>query len=66
MSEFGTILPFGDLTFFALTVRLEEAVDMSTTIKFVFIQWHGEKVQFSKRGKFGVVSGSVEKHFTVN
>jgi len=44
-------------------VRFTETVDMSETIKFAYIRWVGEKVSFVKRGKFGVVHGSVEKYF---
>ena len=38
---------------------------MSETTKFVYIVWAGTEVSFTKRGKYGVVSGSVEKHFSV-
>jgi len=49
------------------TVRLVELVDsyVESTVKFVYVHWVGESVPFSKRGKFGVVHGSVEKHFQV-
>lgn len=47
-------------------VRLEETIDMSTTIKFVYIRWCGVNVPFTMRGKYGVVQGSVEKLFTVS
>ncbi|XP_003383653.1 PREDICTED: uncharacterized protein LOC100634597 [Amphimedon queenslandica] len=45
-------------------VRLTETIDMSETTKFVYITWAGTEVSFTKRGKYGVVSGSVEKHFS--
>ena len=38
---------------------------MSLTTKFVYITWFGKDVSFVKRGKYGVVSGSVEKFFSV-
>ena len=47
-------------------VRLEETIDMSTTVKFVYVHWMGKSVPFVKRGKFGVVQGSLEKQFSVS
>ena len=49
------------------TVRLVELVDsyVESTVKFVYVHWIGESVPFAKRGKFGVVHGSVEQHFQV-
>ena len=47
-------------------VRLEETIDMSTTVKFVYVHWMGKSVPFVKRGKFGVVQGSIEKQFSVS
>ena len=49
------------------TVRLVELVDsyVESTVKFVYVHWVGESVPFAKRGKFGVVHGSVEQHFQV-
>ena len=48
-------------------MRLEELVDsyVEKTVKFVYIHWIGESVPFTKKGKFGVVHGSVEVHFQV-
>jgi len=50
-----------------LTVRLVELVDsyVESTVKFVYVHWVGESVPFTKKGKFGVVHGSVEEHFQV-
>ena len=48
------------------SVRLEETFDMSTTVKFVYIKWSGPNVAFAKKGKFGVVQGSIEQHFSVS
>lgn len=48
------------------TVRLEETFDMSTTVKFAYIHWSGKEVPFAKRGKYGVVHGSIEKYFDVS
>ena len=36
---------------------------MSVTLKFVFIRFVGPEVSFSIKGRFGVIHGSVEKHF---
>ena len=49
------------------TVRLEEEVDnyVEKTVKFVYVHWVGERVPFTKKGKFGVVHGSVQEHFQV-
>lgn len=46
-------------------VRLVELVDsyVESTVKFVYVHWIGESVPFIKKGKFGVVHGSVEEHF---
>lgn len=56
------------LHFYFPTVRLEELVDsyVEKTVKFVYIHWIGESVPFTKKGKFGVVHGSVEVHFQVH
>ena len=49
------------------TVRLEESVDnyVEKTVKFAYVHWVGETVPFTKKGKFGVVHGSVQEHFQV-
>ena len=47
-------------------VRLEETIDMSSTVKFVYVHWMGKDVPFVRRGKYGVVQGSIEKHFSVS
>ena len=39
---------------------------MSSTVKFVYIHWVGEKVPFNKKGRFGVVHGSIKNYFTVS
>jgi non-ribosomal peptide synthetase component E (peptide arylation enzyme) len=44
-------------------VRVTEIIDMSQTTKFVYVIWLGKDISFVKRGKFGVVSGSVERFF---
>lgn len=44
-------------------LRLTTTFDVSTTVKFVYIHWVGDKVPFAKKGRFGVVSGSIEQHF---
>ncbi|XP_046857958.1 uncharacterized protein LOC124451386 [Xenia sp. Carnegie-2017] len=44
-------------------VRLELPVDQSVTVKFIYIRWNGKEVPFTKRGKYGVVHGSIEKRF---
>lgn len=38
---------------------------MEKTVKFVYVHWIGDNVPFTKKGKFGVVHGSVQKHFQV-
>ncbi len=47
-------------------VRLEETFDLSTTVKFAYIHWTGKDIPFAKRGKYGVVHGSIEKYFDVS
>ena len=44
-------------------LRVSTTVDLSITIKFVYIHLIGRKVGFAKRGKFSVVHGSVKKLF---
>jgi len=39
---------------------------MSTAIKFVYVHWVGKNVPFAKKGRFGVVSGSVKALFNVS
>ena len=48
------------------TVRLEETFDMSTTVKFVYVHWVGKDIPYAKRGKYGVVHGSIEQYFSVS
>ena len=38
---------------------------MSMTTKYVFVTWFGADVGFAKRGKYGVVSGSIAQYFDV-
>lgn len=54
-----------DHTINFFTVRLELPVDQSVTVKFIYIRWNGKEVPFTKRGKYGVVHGSIEKRFHV-
>lgn len=44
-------------------VRLQERIDMSDTVKFAYIVWFPSGVSFTKRGKYGVVSGSIQRQF---
>lgn len=44
-------------------VRLQEQIDQSNTVKFVYIHWIGKDVPFTKKGRFGIVHGSVKKFF---
>lgn len=45
-------------------LRVTETIDMSQTTKFVYVRFLGPEVSFSKKGKYGVVSGSVDKIFS--
>lgn len=47
-----------------ILARYESTFDMSTTVKFVYFRWLGEDVPFTKKGKFGVVHGSIQKQFS--
>lgn len=51
-----------DGVFYGL-LRMEHTIDMSTAIKFIYVHWVGTSVPFAKRGRFGVVSGSVKNLF---
>lgn len=44
--------------------RYESTFDMSNTVKFVYFHWVGDQVSFVKKGRFGVVHGSVEDKFS--
>ncbi|GFO24864.1 coactosin [Plakobranchus ocellatus] len=44
--------------------RYETQVDMSTTVKFVYIHWMGENIPFAKRARYGVVQGSIDSRFS--
>lgn len=47
-----------------LLLRFTTAFDMSNTVKFVYVRWVGEEVPPTKKGRYGVVHGSVQEHFT--
>ena len=47
------------------TVRFEEQIDQSNTVKFVFIHWIGKQTPFTMKGRYGVVYGSAQKNFQV-
>lgn len=44
-------------------LRTVEKVDLSTTVKFVYVHWSGNDFPFAKRGRFGVVHGSIQERF---
>lgn len=44
-------------------LRLTTTFELTTAVKFIYVHWVGEKVPFAKKGRFGVVSGSVEEYF---
>ncbi len=48
------------------TVRFQEQIDQSSTVKFVYIHWIGKQVPFTMKGRYGIVHGSVKKSFEVN
>ena len=54
------------LIIYTILVRMEHTIDMSTAIKFVYVHWVGKNVPFAKKGRFGVVSGSVKALFNVS
>lgn len=43
--------------------RYESTFDMSNTIKFVYFRWMGDQIPFGKKGRYGVVHGSIEEKF---
>jgi len=45
-------------------VRETEQIDLSTTVKFVYIYFVGEEVPFAKRGRIGIVQGDVKRYFS--
>lgn len=51
-----------DQTMYGL-IRLATTYDMSTTVKFVYVHWCGADIPPVKRGKYGVVHGSVQSKF---
>lgn len=38
---------------------------MSDTVKFAYMVWFPSGVSFTKRGRYGVMSGSIQRHFEV-
>ena len=46
-------------------VRFVEQFEMSSTVKFVYVRFMGQEVKPTAKGRYGVVSGSVESHFQV-
>jgi len=46
-----------------ILARYKSTFDMSTTVKFIYFRWLGEEVPFNKKGKFGVVRGSIQEYF---
>ncbi|BFZ05739.1 hypothetical protein BsWGS_08778 [Bradybaena similaris] len=44
--------------------RYETKFDLSTTVKFVYIHWIGENLPVGKKGRYGVVHGSIESRFS--
>lgn len=44
--------------------RYETKFDLSTTVKFVYIHWIGESLPVAKKGRYGVVHGSIEARFS--
>lgn len=44
-------------------LRFVEQFEMSSTVKFVFVRFMGQEVKPTAKGRYGVVSGSVESHF---
>ena len=67
LSQAASITSMSYLIIFLYAVRLEELVDsyVEKTVKFVYVHWIGDSVPFTKKGKFGVVHGSVQEHFQV-
>ncbi|XP_048776315.1 uncharacterized protein LOC125680661 [Ostrea edulis] len=43
--------------------RYESTFDMSNTIKFVYFRWMGDRIPVGKKGRYGVVHGSIEEKF---
>jgi hypothetical protein len=44
-------------------VRLTQKIDLSTTVKFVYIYFVGDEVPFIKQGRIGIVQGDVKRYF---
>lgn len=44
-------------------LRITQKIDLSTTVKFVYIYFVGENVPFVKQGRLGIVQGDVKRHF---
>ncbi|XP_067945536.1 uncharacterized protein [Watersipora subatra] len=44
-------------------IKMTEQFDIATTHKFVLIRWIGDKVPFSKKGRYGIVFGAVNDQF---
>ena len=46
-------------------MRVTQKIDLSTTVKFVYIYFVGDEVPYVMRGKFGVVFGQARSYFQV-
>ncbi|KAI8807232.1 hypothetical protein BJ742DRAFT_813864 [Cladochytrium replicatum] len=45
-------------------LRITTRVDLSVTVKFIYVYNLGEKVSFVKKGRFGIVKGDATRYFT--
>lgn len=48
------------------SVRISQKIDLSTTVKFVYIYYVGENVPFVKQGRIGIVHGDAKRYFSVS
>ena len=51
---------------FCVTVRVEETIDLSETVKFVLVYYSGPNVSFVAKAKYGVITGSIKGNFAVS
>eukprot|EP01134_Creolimax_fragrantissima_P001696 CFRG1696T1 len=43
--------------------RFGEKVDVSSTVKFLFVHWEGPDMSFVKKGRYGIVRGDITDRF---
>lgn len=60
----GAVSYMDDTQYMYGLFRVEQTIDMSQTVKFVYVKLAGKDVAFVKKGKYGVVQGAIDGLFS--